>query len=252
MKLGKVMFNKKNDDLHQRSKERVALMGEVFTPESYVIDMLALLNSYEWSNERNIFFEPCCGRGNIVLPIIKKRLDSLHNKYSKTNTSNSALYAVAQTLNTLWAIDIDKTNIIECRERVFLLTLDFLCAHLDLTIKKLLVKQRNFITHVACAIVWHIDENETLSSICSNDTKEINARKTKAGQEWFESNNSVTLDFKNSWCNYFESCIANGKTPILYTNATKAIDQIVSGKKNKIQNFEHVNIIITNIKKYNN
>ena len=60
------------EKLFHRSKDRIKDLGEVFTPESYVEDMLNLLSKDKrglWSDEDVTFFEPCAGHGNIVLPI---------------------------------------------------------------------------------------------------------------------------------------------------------------------------------------
>ena len=68
------------DELSHRSKNRIKILGEVFTPESYVEDMLNILskdNKNIWSDENIIFFEPNCGHGNIVIQIYKKRFDTI-------------------------------------------------------------------------------------------------------------------------------------------------------------------------------
>ena len=96
--------------LHHRSRKRIKELGEVFTPEAYVADMLKLIgqnNRGLWSNEDVSFFEPCCGHGNIVTLIYKKRLDGLYKKSQQQGNKNPAYHAVANAVNTLWAIDID-------------------------------------------------------------------------------------------------------------------------------------------------
>ena len=57
---------------HYRSDSRVRDLGEVFTPEKYISQMLELIESRHWKDENVFFFEPTCGHGNIVLSILKK------------------------------------------------------------------------------------------------------------------------------------------------------------------------------------
>ena len=66
---------------NHRSRERIKDMGEVFTPDQYVQQMLALFNDKLWADENAIFFEPSCGHGNIVLPILEKRISIFSRKY---------------------------------------------------------------------------------------------------------------------------------------------------------------------------
>ncbi len=63
------------EKLFHRSKDRIKDLGEVFTPSSYVEDMLNLLVKDKrdlWSDEQISFFEPCSGHGNIVLAITNR------------------------------------------------------------------------------------------------------------------------------------------------------------------------------------
>lgn len=156
-------------NLFHRSKERIKDLGEVFTPESYVEDMLNLLAKDKrglWSDEGVSFFEPCCGHGNIVLSIYKRRLDSIYRKALQQGVREAAYYTVANALNTLWAIDIDPKNVENCRSRVLSATLDFLKTKLEIKSNTVLLsKKRDFFAHVLSAIKWHIDENETLSAL---------------------------------------------------------------------------------------
>ncbi|MFN8369586.1 MAG: hypothetical protein U0T83_03050 [Bacteriovoracaceae bacterium] len=120
------------EKLFHRSKDRIKDLGEVFTPESYVEDMLNLLakdNRGLWSDEEISFFEPCAGHGNIVLAIYKRRLEAIYKKAVSQGLSNKTdeapFYAVANAINTLWAIDIDSKNVENCRSRILSTTLNF-------------------------------------------------------------------------------------------------------------------------------
>ena len=91
------------EGLFHRSKCRIKNLGEVFTPESYVEEMLDLLAKNKrgiWSDEEISFFEPCAGHGNIVLPIYKRRLEGIYKKAVAQGNRDAAHYAVANALNT--------------------------------------------------------------------------------------------------------------------------------------------------------
>ena len=109
---------------HHRSKKRIRELGEVFTPDKYVHEMLDMLDSAVWSDTNTVFFEPTCGHGNFVISIIERRLKAFLEKGKKEKKPK--LYALANTLNNLWAIDVDAQNIELCRKRVWELAVNFL------------------------------------------------------------------------------------------------------------------------------
>ena len=121
-----------NSEIQHRTRSRIRDLGEVFTSEKYVEDMLTLINKSGkrriWSSLETVFFEPCCGHGNIVLAIYEKRLDAIHKKATGSEFQKS-LFSVANAVNTLWAIDIDELNITQCRQRLLRYTFDFLSSH---------------------------------------------------------------------------------------------------------------------------
>src|SRR4051812_561909 len=103
------------DNLFHRSRERIKDLGEVFTPEKYVEDMLDLFCKDKrglWADEDVSFFEPTCGHGNFVIAIYKRRVEAIYKKALSQQIRDPALYAVANAINTLWAIDIDSKNVI--------------------------------------------------------------------------------------------------------------------------------------------
>ena len=53
------------------SKERIASLGEVFTPDFIVKDMLRNIKDMNYSTS---FFEPGCGDGNFVKEILEIKL----------------------------------------------------------------------------------------------------------------------------------------------------------------------------------
>ncbi|SEJ25729.1 hypothetical protein [Nitrosomonas eutropha] len=239
------------EKLFHRSKERIKDLGEVFTPESSVTDMLNLLTKGKrglWSDEAIAFFEPCSGHGNIVLPIYKRRLEGIYKKavaqgLSKTN--DAPYYAVANTLNTLWAIDIDPKNVENCRSRVLSATLDFLKTKLEIKSDAILFsKKRDFFAHILSAIKWHIDENETLSALSNPENAKASANLTKAGAKWFSQNGHQPMDFDLSWVNFYESCEASKTIPLEYERSLRFIDAVLSGKLRGFDDYEFAKVVI--------
>ena len=55
------------------SKERIASLGEVFTPDFIVKDMLRNIKDMNYSTS---FFEPGCGDGNFVKEILEININN--------------------------------------------------------------------------------------------------------------------------------------------------------------------------------
>lgn len=90
---------------HTRSKERVASLGEVFTPVHIVKSMHDLLSIGNWADPSMIYLEPTCGNGQFVVEAIQKKMDA-------------GLSPIA-ACNTVFGLDIMKDNVDECRQRVW-------------------------------------------------------------------------------------------------------------------------------------
>ncbi|PIS11284.1 MAG: hypothetical protein COT73_04740 [Bdellovibrio sp. CG10_big_fil_rev_8_21_14_0_10_47_8] len=237
------------EKLFHRSKDRIRDLGEVFTPDSYVEEMLNLLAKDKrglWSDEEIAFFEPCSGHGNIVLPIYKRRLEGIFKKVvSQGKQSEAAWYAVANALNTLWAIDIDAKNIENCRSRILSATLDFLKSKLDVKSDySLISKKKVFFAHLLSAIKWHIDENETLSALSRPETARARANLTKSGAKWCSQNGHQSLDFDLTWANFYQSCEASKTIPLEYERSIRFIESIISGKLRGFEDFEFAKAVI--------
>jgi len=234
------------EKLFHRSKKRIKELGEVFTPEPHVTDMLNLLAKEEddlWSDEDIAFFEPCSGHGNIVLPIYKRRLEGFYRKaisgVFSNNAAESACYAVANALNTLWAIDIDSGNIENCRSRVLSATLDFLkIRHGIENDVALLSRKKIFFAHVLSAIKWHIRENETLSALSHPENAKTSAYLTKAGANWFSTNGHHPLHFDQTWVNFYQSRKTLGAVPLEYKRSLRFVENILTGKLRDFEGFE--------------
>jgi hypothetical protein len=236
--------------LNHRSKKRIQDLGEVFTPESYVEEMLDLLAKNKkdfWSDEDLVFFEPCCGHGNIVLPIYRRRLSAIYkNALSQGfgKSKEAPFYAVANALNNLWAIDIDSKNIENTRSRVLYETLEFLREKLGLSNNQLLSKNKVFFSHIVSAIRWHIDENESLSALSADKVAKSSAGLTKAGSKWFAQNGHSELDFDLTWVNFFESCESSNTVPLEYERSVKFIEGIVSGKLKGFDEYNFAKVVL--------
>jgi hypothetical protein len=238
------------EKLFHRSKDRIRDLGEVFTPDSYVEEMLSLLAKDKrgiWSDEDISFFEPCSGHGNIVLPIYKRRLEGIYKKAVShgLKSTEAAWYAVANALNTLWAIDIDAKNVENCRSRVLLATLVFLKHRLDVKNDYiLLTKKREFFAHVLSAIKWHIDENETLSALSHPDTANASADLTRSGAKWFSHNGHNPMNFDLTWVSFFRSCESSKTVPLEFERSLRFIDGILAGKIRGLEDFEFAKAVI--------
>jgi len=238
-------------DLHHRSKERIKNLGEVFTPESYVEDMLDLISKDKrgfWANEDIAFFEPCCGHGNIVLSVYRRRLDAIYKKAIAQGfgkTKEAPLYAAANALNTLWAIDLDPENIENTRSRVFHETIEFLKEKLNIRNSHLLLlKQKDFFYHFLPAIKWHIDENETLSALSSDKDAKVNAGLTKIGSKWFSQNGHYEIDFDLTWVEFYSSCEESKTIPLEYERSVKFMESILSGKLKGFEDFNFAKVVL--------
>ena len=233
---------------HHRSKKRIRDFGEVFTPKKYVQQMLDMLDRSVWTDTRVVFFEPTCGHGNFVSAIVERRLKALFKKAKRQKIVKPHFYAVANTLNNLWAIDIDPQNIEFCRRRVFDLVCRFLWEQTNdpvckkgylsygvnsLFLKVFIRKHKEFLAHVLCCLEWQIQENEALSCLTADLVKaKKSADKTAVSRRWFKKNGHHPIDFKNTWCQYFQTCQLNNTSPIQYKQNLKFLNSLV-GKELK-------------------
>ncbi len=230
------------DKLSHRTKGRIKKLGEVFTPELYVEDMLTLLykdNKNIWSDENIIFFEPSCGHGNIVIQIYEKRLEGIYKKSLSLGIKKPAFHAVANAINTIWAVDIDHNNVVHCQSRVLNITLHFLKEKLGIKNEyEILSQERDFAAHLLCSIKWNIYENDTLSALSNNDTAKENAVKTKSSWKWFKKNGHKPIDHELCWIAFFKKCLAKNSTPIVHKRAIHFVNKILIGKANGFEEFE--------------
>lgn len=89
-----------------KSKRRVRDFGEVFTAEREVKAMCDLLPDEMWETGHT-FLEPCCGNGNFLVEILRRKLD-------RCADSQAASAAVSD----IFGIDIQQDNVAESRARM--------------------------------------------------------------------------------------------------------------------------------------
>lgn len=96
-----------------KSKERVKDLGEVFTPDFLVEQMLDQFPDDAWEPD-STWLEPTCGNGAFILGVIKRKI--------KTNIDKHHIkpgVALLKALNTTFGMDIMLDNIKECKLRIY-------------------------------------------------------------------------------------------------------------------------------------
>lgn len=119
------------ETISTKQKDRVQQFGEVFTPENIIKDMLDLLptkdkgknlilnenTDTEKSYISSTFLEPSCGDGNFLVEVLNRKL----NCVSLSSIDNDVLLAVS----SIYGVDIQADNVLECRRRLYAILLDF-------------------------------------------------------------------------------------------------------------------------------
>lgn len=109
-----------------RSSERARDLGEVFTPEKTVNEMLDLLQDINYASK---FLEPGCGSGNFLVEILSRKMEMVTRLPEVTTALKSGRLAEYEfkaviALASIYGIDIDPLNIEEARERMLGVFLD--------------------------------------------------------------------------------------------------------------------------------
>ena len=202
--------------------------------------MLDMLDKSTWTDENTVFFEPTCGHGNFVVAIAQRRLEALFNKAKRNALKSPHLFSIANTVNTLWAIDIDRKNITLCKKRVWEVLTNFALLHDErawfIGANK---KNKNFWAHILCCINWQIHENEMLSAL-KEDLKPAKdeAEQTIIGKRWLAKNGHQPIDFELTWTAYFRSLQDSGVESIEFTRALKFVDSLRTGiRKGSFEDF---------------
>lgn len=95
-----------------KSKERVADHGEVFTPSWMVEAMLDLVKDESERIDAR-FLEPACGSGNFLVPVLKRKLTTVHARYGKSDFERRHQALLA--LMSIYGIELLDDNVAECR-----------------------------------------------------------------------------------------------------------------------------------------
>ena len=109
-----------------RSKQRVANHGEVFTPPWMVEAMLDLVQG-ETERIDSRFLEPACGRGNFLVPVLRRKLAAVEFKFGRSDFERRHYALLA--LMSIYGIELLADNIAECRANL----LEMLAEYLTLT-----------------------------------------------------------------------------------------------------------------------
>jgi hypothetical protein len=101
-----------------KSSERVRDLGEVFTPNSTVQEILDLLPKSIWKTHPSpSFLEPACGDGNFLVAILERKLNQISSDFNKQKlpagtAPESAQFHALEALASIYAVDISVENII--------------------------------------------------------------------------------------------------------------------------------------------
>ena len=106
-----------------RSRQRVADHGEVLTPAWLVEDMLSLLGEESERIDAR-FLEPACGSGNFLVPVLRRKLATVHLEYA--NSEFEKKQHALLSLMCVYGIELLADNAAECRTNM----LDTLFAYL--------------------------------------------------------------------------------------------------------------------------
>ena len=100
------MTNKRQTHIHRREK-RKKKTAEEFTPAWLINQMLDKLSEYSgdsvWQEDKT-FCDPACGNGNMLVEILRRKLQNGHNP--------------VRAMESIYGVDIIPENIRECRLRL--------------------------------------------------------------------------------------------------------------------------------------
>lgn len=124
------------------SKKRVADHGEVYTNLREINAMLDLVD-HETKRIDSRFLEPACGHGNFLIEVLKRKVEFIKNKFSKSQIDfdRNLFLAVA----SIYGIDIQKDNVIKCQERLLKYIIETYKETFKSEIKKEFLKTLEFV-----------------------------------------------------------------------------------------------------------
>lgn len=178
--------------MHERSKQRVKELGEVFTPPAIANQMIDMLDQEKFLECK--FFEPTCGNGNIFIEGLRRKLNLAFDLYYKDkHPHETALrWSIAYSVSTSFAADIMLDNVIECRERSKKLITDWFNEKMGVPSVHVL----SSFSPVFELIDINIQHADCLAGICKTyeEAKEASL-KTKASRDFFEKFGWVKIHF---------------------------------------------------------
>ncbi|MFV1503273.1 N-6 DNA methylase [Mycobacterium kansasii] len=98
-----------------KSKARMADHGEVFTP-AWMVDAMLDLVKAESERTDSRFLEPACGSGNFLVPVLKRKLASVHARYGRSDFERRHQALLA--LMSIYGIELLDDNVSECRNNL--------------------------------------------------------------------------------------------------------------------------------------
>ena len=98
-----------------KSKKRVTDHGEVFTNQREVNEMLDLVK-HETERIDSRFLEPACGNGNFLAEVLRRKLEVVDSRYSKSQVEWERYSVIA--VSSIYGVDILEDNAQECRDRL--------------------------------------------------------------------------------------------------------------------------------------
>jgi hypothetical protein len=148
-----------------KSSERVKDLGEVFTPNNIVGEMLALLPDDTWqTHPSRTFLEPAAGNGNFVSAVLARKLEIVRASFVEGllpagTEQEAATFHALESLSSIYGVDISEDNIIggtlgheiACRPRLLQLFTEW---HSSLTGKTLGSDSDEFL-----AAKWIVEHN---------------------------------------------------------------------------------------------
>ena len=132
-----------------KTKQRVKQTGEVFTPEWLASELLKKIPSNVLKDPTKTFLDPACGNGNLLIEIIKFRLESGIEPY--------------WAIKTVYGVDIMFDNVEECKKRIVELAIGYR------------TKATEFYTDLLKNVV---EKNIKLGNLLNSNIDDIFVRKT--------------------------------------------------------------------------
>ncbi len=160
-----------------KSDERVRDLGEVFTPNTTVQEMLDLLPATMWAvHPSPTFLEPACGDGNFLVAILDRKLERIAKDCAKDQlpagaTPEAAQFHALEALASIYAVDISSDNIIggtpghEIGARTRLLTM-FAKWNVEVLAKRL--NERSLVLRAA---EWIVEHNLIVGNMLPRDAE---------------------------------------------------------------------------------